>query len=418
MIVHCLQVFQAQCQENALKIDQLKVGDQLTDQMWNFPLNLTDQSLEQRQVKLSEYKGKLIILDFWATWCSSCIAGFPKLEKLQTQFSDQIKVLLVTTESPSIVNPFLSKRNDRNQKLTLPTVLSDSLLHVIFPHRLIPHYVWIDANGTIMNITASNEVTAESISATLRGSFPNKQQKIDLDINRALFTVEALPEQKLQYYSILLKGYYAGLGSGTSYRSQRDTVHGIALTNSELTYIYQTASSSLLPHNSEKRMVIDALAKKALKGNVDDKEWNVNNLYSYEIRIPVSQSNSLYQRMLEHLNQATDFHGTITKKRITCLVLRKTRSLIHQSKGGTRENDLNENSELHIVNSPILALTGRLNNAFKDLIIDETGIDYHIDLHLKIHENDLEKTNEELKLLGLKLIETTRKTQVLFLQAD
>lgn len=46
-------------------------------------------SIENKQVSLSDFKGKYVLLDFWATWCRPCIAEIPNLKKVHQQFSGE-----------------------------------------------------------------------------------------------------------------------------------------------------------------------------------------------------------------------------------------------------------------------------------------------------------------------------------------
>ncbi|MGV3529800.1 MAG: TlpA family protein disulfide reductase [Flavisolibacter sp.] len=59
---------------------QLNIGDACPDLKFANVYNHTGD------LQLSDYSGKLIILDFFATNCVSCIAGFPRLEELQVKF--------------------------------------------------------------------------------------------------------------------------------------------------------------------------------------------------------------------------------------------------------------------------------------------------------------------------------------------
>jgi cytochrome c biogenesis protein CcmG/thiol:disulfide interchange protein DsbE len=60
------------------------------------PANLTFtlKDMDGADVKLSTYKGKVIVLDFWATWCGPCKVEIPAFVELQTKYRDQGLVIL------------------------------------------------------------------------------------------------------------------------------------------------------------------------------------------------------------------------------------------------------------------------------------------------------------------------------------
>jgi len=51
------------------------------------------KDLEGKEVTLEAYKGKIVLLNFWATWCGPCRAEIPSLIELQTKYKDQIQIL-------------------------------------------------------------------------------------------------------------------------------------------------------------------------------------------------------------------------------------------------------------------------------------------------------------------------------------
>ncbi len=56
-------------------------------------------------------KNKLLLIDFWATWCGPCIASFPHLEKLQKYYRDYLQIIAISDENVDVVSNFLAKKN-------------------------------------------------------------------------------------------------------------------------------------------------------------------------------------------------------------------------------------------------------------------------------------------------------------------
>ena len=55
---------------------------------------LSGRSLDGRTISLSDYKGKVVLVDFWATWCGPCQAEIPELTKLQSELGPRGFVVL------------------------------------------------------------------------------------------------------------------------------------------------------------------------------------------------------------------------------------------------------------------------------------------------------------------------------------
>lgn len=64
--------------------------------------DFTMRTVDGRELKLSDFKGKVVILDFWATWCGPCIASFPHTQALAAKYKDQDVVVLASGTSDTI----------------------------------------------------------------------------------------------------------------------------------------------------------------------------------------------------------------------------------------------------------------------------------------------------------------------------
>jgi thiol-disulfide isomerase/thioredoxin len=68
-------------------------------------------STDGKTIKLSAYKGKIVILDFWATWCGPCRKGIPDLIELQKEFGKDIIVIGISLDNDTKENvvPFIQR---------------------------------------------------------------------------------------------------------------------------------------------------------------------------------------------------------------------------------------------------------------------------------------------------------------------
>ncbi len=105
--------------------------------------------LRGQTVSLSQFKGKVVILDFWATWCGPCRLSMPMLEKLQLEHPKDLKLLAINLEEGrDEVRDYVARQNIR------ATVLLDSEGKVgrIYGSDQIPMQVLIDKKGIVRDV--------------------------------------------------------------------------------------------------------------------------------------------------------------------------------------------------------------------------------------------------------------------------
>jgi peroxiredoxin/outer membrane lipoprotein-sorting protein len=114
------------------------------------------------QVRLSDYRGKIVLLDFWATWCPPCRKELPSIEKLHRQFADKdVVVLGINDEDSSTVKGFLKKN-----EYTITTLMdSRKNVHRMYGARAIPTVIVIDRGGVIRAHYIGGRTEAELVAA-------------------------------------------------------------------------------------------------------------------------------------------------------------------------------------------------------------------------------------------------------------
>ncbi|WP_138204630.1 TlpA disulfide reductase family protein [Haloimpatiens lingqiaonensis] len=113
--------------------------------------DFTLKDLQGKTVKLSDFKGKKVFLNFWATWCGPCKREIPDMIKFQEEIKDDNIVILAVNigDSKSKVEDFVKKNNINF------TVLLDEKQQVAIKYNVsgIPTTYLIDENGKLVKWT-------------------------------------------------------------------------------------------------------------------------------------------------------------------------------------------------------------------------------------------------------------------------
>jgi len=102
-----------------------------------------------RSVSLSDYRGKVVVVNVWATWCPPCVDEMPSLEKLYQEFKNEpFEILAVSIDSDgnAAVQPFMKKHG-----LTFPVLLdSQAAIRTSYRTTGVPETFIIDKKGILV----------------------------------------------------------------------------------------------------------------------------------------------------------------------------------------------------------------------------------------------------------------------------
>ena len=132
-----------------------------------FSLAMLRSSSSTNNLSLSNFKGKAVVLNFWASWCAPCTEEVPLLEntwkQMQAQGKDVVFLGIDFQETNSAASNFMQQYG-----ITYPAVLDTSgAVANKYGITSLPDTIFIDKNGTVIS-KESREITAQILSSNLK----------------------------------------------------------------------------------------------------------------------------------------------------------------------------------------------------------------------------------------------------------
>jgi len=416
--------------QNAGSARAIRIGQQVPDSNIERIIHYA-----KRSAKLSDFKGKMLILDFWHQYCGSCLETFPKLEALQRKFGDSIVILPVTFQSEGSIKNFLADREEMGLPMRLPSVVEDTMLHQMFPHKGDPHEVWIGPDGRVKAITHSYAVTDSTVRAVLSGrpvNLPEKRQQSGYDRQRPLLVNGNGGTDSAFIYRSIFTRYNDSI-EGTETFSSPPGVKRVLVVNQQALSMYRTAYS-MTPFGR------DFLAGdphfKYIACEVRDRDRLViprftleessqtairQNLFTYELIVPSSYSREeLLDQMIGDLERFFRLKSGVEERTVNCLALVRVRGreLIKTAGGPPRVIGTKDRFRTVEKNQPMSALVRTLNGCLSTpVVVDATDYTGGIDFELGREDLvDLSTMRSALSKYGLDLVPAQKKIKMLVLR--
>ncbi|PRD54702.1 TlpA family protein disulfide reductase [Sphingobacterium gobiense] len=314
-------------QDKLLNVD---VGDETPDIILYDIQDRTEPTVELRNLS----NEKLVILDFWATWCGACLAAMPKMDSIARERSDEIEVITVTKQDKELVMNFFEKRKQRGDYVhKSPKLFGDTVLNKHFPHRFIPHYVWMK-DGKVIALT--EEVTRAAVQQALSEGETKLRKKVDTkaipwnknekSLLQHLQNINSLDMSAWKHYSLLTTGFLEKVGPHIGYTQvHMDSLNLIRFTgvHMALARLYRIAYGRARWYITNTAVEIRSessfFANQGLKG-MRVVDWLRDYGVSYES--VVSRETDIFVKMASDLKEAfPQFRAYTEKTKDTCLVL-------------------------------------------------------------------------------------------------
>lgn len=287
-------------------------------------------------LKLSEFKDKLVILDFWNHYCTACLKAFPRMDSLQKVFGKKIQIILINSESKEKTLAFIKKH--RFVKFPdVPMITEDTVLVNMFPHEGYPFHVWIAPYGEVRHVSGGYNTTAEHIQSFLAGhdlqiKDPTQQQYAD---NSAFISVYNGNAKQIMCYSAISKYNENEYVPNSEQRWTKDKQYiGMSSGCVSVKDLYRKAFRAYNQHNLNPDYAVvlelpDKWRYEFPQNNDLLDEWLTSYAYNYEIIVPASRAKDRYRLMQEDLHRFFGFKAVLENRLVKGYALVKSGNALH-----------------------------------------------------------------------------------------
>jgi len=350
-----------------------------------------------KKADIAQFKGKLIWIEFWATWCGPCLSAMPHLQKLQTKYKDKLQVITVTSESEDRIKQYL-KVKPSNLWFAIDTASEFSKM---FPHRLIPHSALISATGKLIAATLPENITESVIDSLLANKevhLPEKVDNLTTDFIKDYF----FAEDTLQTRFLVQPEIKGGPGMMTNFADKP------AFEGRRLTFI------NVGPATMYSKAFGDFPYERTIN-NAEEKEEK-----RYCLDIIVKNKEDLMPTLKMELLKRFDLQAKTEKQLKDVYVLKitdaKKFNSIPRNKSGNRtyfsmHGKIDQESITMVDFADFLESFG----TYKSLIIDETNNTEKLDIKFSFQPENPKSLTNVLTDMGLTLEKTKREVEFLVL---
>jgi uncharacterized protein (TIGR03435 family) len=343
--------------------------------------------------------GKVVILEFWATWCGPCVAAIPHLNELAEQFKNKpVQFVAITEEDKATVKKFLARRPIK----AWIALDANKAMNKAYGIEAIPHTVVLGKEGRIAAIIYPAMLTTKVIDDLLAG----KKISLPVPSGGVGFTVGSLPGNENQpkpLFQVLIQpsSYTNTVGCGSGNGNM--TAIGYTLRDA-LPMIFDINSDRIVVHTPLPKGRYDFVVTQPWPSKADGA---VNTLLQAAVKSAFGLTAE------KQTNQVNAFILKVKNSNAPDLMASPTRGM------SLSTGLASDRASVEGVGVSIAAVASFLEDRLETPVIDETGLTNRYDISLNWQQKSWDKPNLEglqqavQEQLGLELIPEKRPVEVL-----
>jgi len=335
----------------------------------------------------SRLQGKVVVLEFWATWCSPCVHAIPHLNQLANEFHGQDVVFLaVTDDDEDRLTPFLAHQ-PMDAAIGIDT---ERKSWKAFGVPSIPDTIVIDKDGNLIGATLPENVTPDILREVLAGKKP------------------VLPPKE---------GIESDLGWDDHLIEWQD---GVRPTTYAIIKPIKTTTSGFWPrpaHLTGDGIGLDVLVWAAYETDHLHVDWRMprdDQTYRVAIRVPEDRESSLLPYLRQTLSTVFGIQARWENQERGVYVLRRI-----EGHAGPAESHAEHNlvqmmkGKITLRHESVKRLCDLLANSLHLVVVDETGMNGYFDFDVPYQPGQPEVTTQALRELGLEAVKARRSIPIL-----
>jgi thiol-disulfide isomerase/thioredoxin len=338
-------------------------------------------------------KGKVVVLEFWATWCAPCVESIPHLNQLVASLDPaKFQFISIDDEDPKLVQAFLAKKHMAGWVGTD----TSSGVFARYGVKSRPTTIVVDANGRIVAATVLDSLNAADLQSVAEGR--NVRFKPAMEITSSSGTsVHGAATHPLFAVS------FSNASPDEKFSTVRHPPTGTDILGADAGYLLTDAYSPVT-----NRLV--------LMCELPDGRYDLHTEFT---GVPDAVASSVIREAILSGLHLQVQPTTVTK---TAYILRATdasKKLLNPSASAGRQIRGYFNGSLRMMNGTMDDLAYELATGLENPVVNETGLDGHFDVQLKFTERDAGSVNAALRnVLGLELVQGNQEMTITVLEVS